>query len=86
LSGCEIYATGQPCPMCESAIAWSRIKKCYFGNDYKATSKVGFDDHQIHQLIQRKPNKLKLKLIQIDKKESYELYKKWINKTDKKMY
>ena len=44
LKGCEIYINGAPCPMCMSAIYWSRIDRVYFGNSLKDTSAIGFDD------------------------------------------
>lgn len=30
LTGCVIYSTGEPCPMCLSAIIWANIKEVYF--------------------------------------------------------
>jgi tRNA(Arg) A34 adenosine deaminase TadA len=74
LSDCEIYATGQPCPMCLAAIAWARIKTIYFGNDYKATSSIGFDDHDIYEKMKGNKSKIKLVIKQIDAKNSYKLY------------
>jgi guanine deaminase len=44
LKGCEIYINGAPCPMCMSAIYWSRISHVYFGASLKDTSAIGFDD------------------------------------------
>jgi guanine deaminase len=44
LKGCEIYINGAPCPMCMSAIYWSRIDHVYFGASLKDTSEIGFDD------------------------------------------
>ena len=44
LKGCEIYINGAPCPMCMSAIYWSRIDRVYFGASLEDTSKIGFDD------------------------------------------
>ncbi len=44
LKGCEIYINGAPCPMCMSAIYWSRIDHVYFGAGLKDTSAIGFDD------------------------------------------
>jgi len=44
LKGCEIYINGAPCPMCMSAIYWSRIDKIYFGASLADTSAIGFDD------------------------------------------
>ncbi len=44
LKGCEIYINGAPCPMCMSAIYWSRISHVYFGASLADTSAIGFDD------------------------------------------
>lgn len=44
LSGCEIYINGAPCPMCMSAIYWSRIDRVYFGNSLEDARVIGFDD------------------------------------------
>jgi len=44
LKGCEIYINGAPCPMCMSAIYWSRIDHVYFAASLEDTSKIGFDD------------------------------------------
>lgn len=44
LKGCEIYINGAPCPMCMSAIYWSRIDHVYFAASLKDTSQIGFDD------------------------------------------
>ncbi|MEO8207186.1 MAG: nucleoside deaminase [Chthoniobacterales bacterium] len=44
LKGCDIYINGAPCPMCMSAIYWSRIDNVFFGGTLEDTSKIGFDD------------------------------------------
>ncbi|ANW21646.1 nucleoside deaminase [Streptomyces clavuligerus] len=44
LKGCEIYTSGAPCPMCMSAIYWSRCDAVYFSCDLNATAKIGFSD------------------------------------------
>ena len=44
LKGCEIYINGAPCPMCMSAIYWSRIDHVYFAASLEDTSAIGFDD------------------------------------------
>jgi len=44
LKGCDIYINGAPCPMCMSAIYWSRIDHVYFAASLQDTSKIGFDD------------------------------------------
>ena len=44
LKGCEIYINGAPCPMCMSAIYWSRIDHLYFGCSLEDTNHIGFSD------------------------------------------
>ena len=51
LSGCTIYATGFPCPMCLGAIIWANIKKCYFGCRPSDAEEIGFRDDFIYRFI-----------------------------------
>ncbi len=51
LDGCEIYATGEPCPMCLAAIAWAGIKTCYFANSVDKAEAAGFADSDIYRHI-----------------------------------
>lgn len=56
LSGCTIFSSCEPCPMCLSAIVWSNIKKVYFGADRKDAANVGFRDDAIYDFLQGKNN------------------------------
>ncbi|HXJ17141.1 MAG TPA: nucleoside deaminase [Candidatus Polarisedimenticolia bacterium] len=49
LSGCAIYATGEPCPMCLGAIYWARLARVYFGSTAADAATAGFDDSSIYQ-------------------------------------
>ena len=44
LSGCALYVTSKPCPMCKGAIQWSRIKDVVYSGDYEDAKKLDFDD------------------------------------------
>lgn len=44
LSGCELYVTGKPCPMCRAAIMWAKISKVYYGCDYADAHDIGFNE------------------------------------------
>ncbi|HOJ45183.1 MAG TPA: nucleoside deaminase [Bacilli bacterium] len=50
LSGCELYTTAEPCPMCLGAILWSNIKKVYFGCNIVDTENIGFRDKVFYEL------------------------------------
>lgn len=52
LTGCVIYATGYPCPMCLSAIIWANIKTVYYGCTPADAEEIGFRDDFIYNFIQ----------------------------------
>ena len=54
LEECELYTTGEPCPMCFSAIHWAKIKKVYYCNTKEEAASIGFDDAFITEIIQNK--------------------------------
>ena len=81
LTGCEIYTTGEPCPMCFGAILWANITKIYYGCNIKDTDKIGFRDDKFYNLT-KEENKRKL-LSVLDRDECLRLYDEYIkiNKT-----
>ena len=54
LRGCVLYATGEPCPMCFSAIHWARLEKVIYCNTKAEAASIGFDDAFITEIIQQK--------------------------------
>lgn len=86
LTGCELYATGYPCPMCMSAIIWSNIKKVYYSADYKDAEKIGFRDDYIFNFIKNGcKDKDILELQEIEKDKILNIYNEY-DKTDKQLY
>lgn len=49
LSGCEIYTSCEPCPMCLGAIYWAHLDKIYYGNNKDDAADIGFDDSFIYE-------------------------------------
>ena len=90
LSGCEIYTSCYPCPMCLYAIIWSNVKRVYYGNTKKDAAEIGFRDDFIYNYIGKLANDIDdnniLELKNIDREETIEEFKKFKNKIDKIIY
>ncbi|MCI5631157.1 MAG: nucleoside deaminase, partial [Bacilli bacterium] len=68
LKGCELYTTGEPCPMCFSAILWANIDKVYYGCNINDTENIGFRDNVFYQLFQNQ-DKRKEFVIEMNREE-----------------
>lgn len=84
LSGCTLYATGYPCPMCLSAIIWANIKKVYYGTNLKDAEDIGFRDDFIYNYIKNKDNDI-LDLIELSRDDCLSLFREYQDK-NKKIY
>ena len=84
LSGCTIYTTCKPCPMCLGAIFWARINTVYYGARDKDAAKAGFDDKHFYEMLKEENSGLTLN--QIDEKENIRLFDQWLQKSDREMY
>ena len=84
LSGCELYTTAEPCPMCLGAVLWANIKTVYYGCSRKDTEKIGFRDDVFYEHLEGRTNLLKLNELQ--REECQRLFHDFQDKTDKSMY
>ena len=90
LSGCELYTSCYPCPMCLSAIIWSNIKKVYYGNTKEDAAEIGFRDDYIYDfiggIIKNEYDKNILDLIPIDREETIHEFNIFKNNENKTIY
>jgi len=86
LSGCEIYTSCEPCPMCLGAIYWARPSKVYFGNTHADAARIGFDDSFIYQQLQVTANERTIPMIQLMRDEALAAFEEWERKTDRVSY
>ena len=86
LSGCEIYASCEPCPMCLGAIMWARIDKLYYAANRIDASRAGFDDELFYTELALPIEQRILKPIQLLQKEANIVFDKWVEETNKIIY
>ncbi len=86
LSGCEIYTSCEPCPMCLAAIYWARLDTVYFANEKHDAANIGFDDKFIYDEFALDINKRKIKMVKLDHKDALEVFNEWKNMDDKIEY
>ena len=86
LTGCEIYTSCEPCPMCLSAIYWARPDKVYYANTKEDAAKINFDDAFIYKEIQADLNNRKIPVERLLHEEAILAFYEWQKKDDKILY
>ncbi|MGO4705327.1 nucleoside deaminase [Microvirga sp. 2MCAF38] len=87
LKGCDIYINGAPCPMCMSAIYWSRIDHVYFAASLEDTSEIGFDDAFQYEDFVKPWDQRRIAVTPgFERATGLKAYEAWTNKKDRHPY
>jgi len=87
LSGCVIYSTTEPCPMCFSAIHWARIDAVVYGTTIKDAQRIGFNELRITGAVLKALGKSRVRLIRSRLiGECRKLFRDWSVLPEKKLY
>jgi len=87
LSGCTLYSTCEPCPMCFSACHWARISRVVFGSGIKDAQDFGFNELAVSNLKLKKLGKSKIKITPgLLARENIALFKFWQKQAKAKVY
>ena len=87
LKGCDIYITGAPCPMCMSAIYWSRIDTVYFAGSLEDTRAIGFDDAFQYEDFTKPWERRRIAVVPgFERETGLKAYQAWSNKADRHPY
>lgn len=86
LSGCVIYTSCEPCPMCLSAVYWAKIDTIYYANTRQDAEDIGFNDKFIYDEIQKTLDKRQLPIKQMMRDEAQGAFKLWDKSAMKTTY
>lgn len=86
LTGCEIYTSCEPCPMCMGAIYWARPERVYYANTRVDAAAVGFDDSLIYEELTAPMDARRIPMIGIREPEAWKVFEEWREKGDKTVY
>ena len=86
LTGCEIYTSCEPCPMCMAAIYWARPDKVYYANSKSDAANIGFDDAYIYEQLELPYGERQIPLQRIMAEDAIKAFDEWLTKSDKTPY
>ena len=77
LTGCELYTSCEPCPMCLGAIYWARPDRVYYANTRHDAAHVGFDDAFIYDEVPLPPDQRQIEMIHLPLPDAREAFAEW---------
>ncbi len=86
LSGCELYTSCEPCPMCMGAVYWAHIGKVYYAAGHEDARNAGFDDADMYNEMKKEPPERKIFMKAEMEEEGRKIFEKWKAKEDKLEY
>lgn len=86
LTGCELYTSCEPCPMCLAAMHWARLARFYYGNTRQDAARIGFDDALLYEELERAPEQRKVPGLRLLAAEAAVAFDEWVRSAAKVPY
>lgn len=77
LSGCILYSSCEPCPMCLAAAYWARVEAIYFANNRKDAAAIGFSDQDIYNEFQKELKDRQLPIHEYPLEGAIDVFRDW---------
>ncbi|WP_229321080.1 nucleoside deaminase [Larkinella knui] len=85
LTGCTLYASCEPCPMCLGAIYWAQPERVVFGSFHSDAAKAGFDDQFIYRELEKPRENRTIPMTQLLRHEAQTVFDEWVGNSTKRM-
>lgn len=86
LTGCTVYSSCEPCPMCLSALYWAGVSRICYGNTKDDAKAIQFDDSFIYDQLELDYKDRSIKCEHFMRSEALSAFRKWEEKEDKVRY
>jgi guanine deaminase len=86
LTGCDVYASCEPCPMCLGAIYWARPNRVIFANTKEDAAAIAFDDHFIYEEIEKAYEARQIPFIHHPHPDALQVFAEWNSHDHKTIY
>ena len=86
LTGCDIYTSCEPCPMCLAAIYWARPARVFFANTKEDAAAIQFDDQFIYEEIEKTPEGRNIPMYRVMGEHAIKAFEKWSESEKKVTY
>ena len=86
LSGCTVYSSCEPCPMCLSALYWAGVDRICYGNTKDDAKAIDFDDSFIYDQLELAYKDRSIKCEHFMRDRALAAFHKWKDKNDKVPY
>jgi tRNA(Arg) A34 adenosine deaminase TadA len=86
LSGCELFTSCEPCPMCLGAVYWARLDRVWYATTRVDAAAIGFDDEHFYGEMSLPLGERRMPFVQLLRDEAHAAFKHWHGRSDRKTY
>lgn len=86
LTGCDLYTSCEPCPMCLGAIYWARPARVFYAATRHDAAQAGFDDAEIYAELEQPGPQRRIPFIHVPDRDAWAPFQAWLDHPDRIPY